>query len=84
MYASILGPDDHPNGYKTASVEAAGKVGKILGSRAAANGISSVAWSRPGKYHGKIKAFIDNVRASGIQTFQSYPQGTPPKPKTRN
>jgi hypothetical protein len=84
LRSAILGPDDHPRAYKTASVAAAETVGKMFGVRARARGIEAVTWSRPGRYHGKIKGFIDNVRASGIQTLQAHPRESPPKPAVNN
>ena len=62
-------------------MKAAGVVGETLAKRANALGVKVVQWSRPGKYHGKIKAFIDAVRDGGIQTLKSYPMNTSPGPK---
>lgn len=82
---TILGPDDHPGGYKTGSVAAAGVVGTFFGDRARASGVETVTWVRPGKYHGKIKAFIDNVRAAGVKTMRAYPDDMPAtKAATKN
>lgn len=83
--SAILGPQDHPNGYKTGTVAAAGVVGTFFGNRARENGVQTVTWVRPGKYHGKIKAFIDNVRAAGVKTVRAYPDDMPAtKSTTRN
>jgi hypothetical protein len=81
---AILGPDDHPRGYKTSTVAAAETVGTIFGQRAKDQGVEFVTWIRPGRYHGKIKAFIDNVRAAGIRTLQAHPELSPPKPMVNN
>jgi hypothetical protein len=81
---AILGPDDHPRGYRTSTVAAAETIGTIFGQRAKAHGVECVTWVRPGRYHGKIKAFIDNVRAAGIRTLQAHPKLSPAKPAVNN
>lgn len=75
--SAILSPEDHEQGYKTSTVAAAAVVGTMFGDRARAKGIEAVTWVRPGRYHGKIKAFIDGVRDAGIKTVQAYPEGMP-------
>jgi len=74
----------HYAGYATANVHAAQKVGDIFGKRAAQHGIDTVYWRAPGKYHGKIKAFIDAVRSNGITTLKPAPINTPPVPDILN
>lgn len=81
---AILGPDDHERSYKTSSVAAAKVVGGMFGERARAAGVETVTWVRPGRYHGKIKAFIDEVRESGIRTVKAYPDGMPGAPRGGN
>ncbi|KAF6000638.1 hypothetical protein F1559_000384 [Cyanidiococcus yangmingshanensis] len=54
-------------GYQTASVEAARRVGVILGRRARAAGVRQVQWTSPGRFHGKIRAFYEAFRSSGIE-----------------
>lgn len=56
----------------------------MFGERAKAAGVKHVSWARPGRYHGKIKAFIDNVRACGVSTLKPYPLGSGDKPDTKN
>lgn len=74
----------HYAGYATANVAAAERVGDIFGKRAAEAGIETVYWRAPGKYHGKIKAFIDAVRTHGITTLKAAPVNTPPVPDILN
>ncbi len=48
--------------------EGAEKVGKLLGERLKAAGVESVVFDRAGyKYHGRVKALADAIRAEGIQ-----------------
>jgi LSU ribosomal protein L18P len=50
------------------NVEAATRVGRIIGERAKAAGIDAVAFDRSGyRYHGKIKALADAAREAGLQ-----------------
>ncbi|ERN02182.1 hypothetical protein AMTRI_Chr02g223060 [Amborella trichopoda] len=53
----------------TRDVEAAAKIGKILGDRLLLKDIPAVTVYLKGeqKYHGKIKAIIDSLRDSGIK-----------------
>ena len=62
-------------------MKAAGIIGQTLAERANKIGLSSVQWKRPGRYHGKIKAFIDAVRDGGIATLKANPPGTIPGPE---
>ncbi|HNV04685.1 MAG TPA: 50S ribosomal protein L18 [Petrotogaceae bacterium] len=53
---------------KTWTVEASKIVGKLIGERAKAKGISKVAFDRAGyKYHGRIKALADSAREAGLE-----------------
>jgi large subunit ribosomal protein L18 len=55
-------------GGATATVDAAKNVGKLLGERAKAAGISSVVFDRGGfKYHGRIAAIADGAREAGLE-----------------
>ncbi len=50
---------------KTAKAEV---VGKVLGERALAHGISAVVFDRGGfLYHGRVKALADGARGAGLQ-----------------
>ncbi len=50
------------------SCEASVAVGKALGERAKAAGVSAVCFDRGSfKYHGRVAAFADAVRETGIQ-----------------
>ena len=49
-------------------VALAERIGKILGERAAKQKIESVVFDRNGyAYHGRVKAFADGARASGLK-----------------
>ncbi|RMH89521.1 50S ribosomal protein L18 [Lysobacter pythonis] len=50
------------------NVEAAAKVGRLIGERAKAAGVEAVAFDRSGyRYHGRIKALADAAREAGLQ-----------------
>ena len=53
----------------TRDVAAAAKIGKILGERLLQKNIPAVSifLKREQKYHGKIKAVIDSMRAAGVK-----------------
>jgi large subunit ribosomal protein L18 len=52
----------------TATVEAAKKVGKLVGERAKAAGIDTVVLDRGGfKYHGRVAGVADAARDAGIK-----------------
>lgn len=85
MRKSIAGDQvAHIAGYATANVAAAERVGNLFGERAVKKGVDAVYWRAPGKYHGKIKAFIDAVRSNGIRTLRAPPENTPPLPEITN
>lgn len=51
-----------------ANKDAATKVGKMIGERAAKAGIKEVVFDRGGyKYHGRVKALADAAREAGLQ-----------------
>jgi large subunit ribosomal protein L18 len=53
---------------KTWNIDAAKKVGELIGKRAKEKGISKIAFDRAGyKYHGRIKALADSARESGLE-----------------
>ncbi len=55
----------HPNGGNSA---AAAAVGKIIGEKARALGISEVCFDRRGRrFHGRIKALADAAREAGLK-----------------
>lgn len=70
-----------PGRYASSTVEAASVVGAVLGERAKQRGIENVYWRRPGKYHGKIKAFVDAFRECGIKTCTPPPDAMPRAPQ---
>jgi large subunit ribosomal protein L18 len=52
----------------TDNVEAAAKVGKVIGEKAVAAGIEAVVFDRGGfVYHGKIQALADAAREAGLK-----------------
>lgn len=52
----------------TGNIEAASAVGKVLAEKALAAGVESVAFDRSGfRYHGRVKAFADAARESGLK-----------------
>lgn len=53
---------------KTLSVATAAGVGKLLGERASAAGISEVVFDRGGyPFHGRVKALAESARESGLK-----------------
>ena len=54
-------------GGATATVAAAKQVGKLVGERAKAAGITAVVFDRGGfKYHGRVAAVADGAREAGL------------------
>ena len=52
----------------TATVDAAKNVGKVVGERAKAAGITTVVFDRGGfKYHGRVAAVADGAREAGLE-----------------
>ena len=52
----------------TNNVEAAAKVGEVIGKRAVEKGIKKVVFDRGGfLYHGKVKALADAAREAGLE-----------------
>ncbi|MGI9317772.1 MAG: 50S ribosomal protein L18 [bacterium] len=52
----------------TGNAEAAGAVGKVLAEKALSAGVEKVAFDRSGfRYHGRVKAFADAARESGLK-----------------
>lgn len=55
-------------GSATGNVDAAVKVGALIGERSKAAGVLKVAFDRSGyKYHGRVKALADAARESGLE-----------------
>ncbi|MGD8630172.1 MAG: 50S ribosomal protein L18 [Gammaproteobacteria bacterium] len=66
--ASTLDSDVRKNVEKTGGAAAATVVGKMIAERAAAAGVTRVAFDRSGfKYHGRVKALADAARESGLE-----------------
>lgn len=52
----------------SANVESASRLGKVLGEKAKAAGITQVVFDRNGRrYHGAVKAFADAAREAGLE-----------------
>lgn len=52
----------------TGNIEAAVAIGKAVGERATAKGITEVAFDRSGfQYHGRVKALADAAREAGLK-----------------
>jgi len=52
----------------TATVDAARNVGKLVGDRAKAAGITTVVFDRGGfRYHGRVAAVADGAREAGLE-----------------
>ena len=50
------------------NIEAASKVGRLIGERAKAAGVEAIAFDRSGyRYHGRIKALADAAREAGLK-----------------
>lgn len=82
IYAQIIAPDKTrvvasastlEKGIKgslkfTGNKEAAAVVGKAIAEKAAAAGVTKVAFDRSGfKYHGRVKALADAAREAGLE-----------------
>jgi large subunit ribosomal protein L18 len=64
--ASTTEPDVGSRGGST--VDAAKSVGKVVGERAKAAGISSVVFDRGGfKFHGRVAGLADGAREAGLE-----------------
>ena len=49
------------------NMDAASKVGKLIGERALEKGINKVAFDRSGyKFHGRVKALAEAAREAGL------------------
>ena len=56
------------NKLKGGKSQKAGEVGKVIAERAKAAGINEVVFDRGGyKYHGRVKALADGLRAGGLK-----------------
>lgn len=66
--ASTLQADVKDGLQYTDNVEAAAKVGKVIGEKAVQAGIKNVVFDRGGfLYHGKIQALADAAREAGLE-----------------
>ena len=66
--ASTLDSDVRKTVEKTGGATAATVVGRMIAERAAAAGVTRVAFDRSGfKYHGRVKALADAARESGLE-----------------
>ena len=52
----------------TGNIEAAKKVGELIGKRAKTKGIDNIVFDRNGfLYHGRVKALAENAREAGLK-----------------
>ena len=66
--ASTLDPEFKATGKIGSNKEAAELVGKLVGERALAKGVTEVTFDRGGHlYHGRVKALADGARAAGLK-----------------
>ena len=66
--ASTAGKDITGHEGHRGNIDAAGKLGEIIGKRAADKGIKQVVFDRGGNiYHGRIKALADGARKAGLE-----------------
>lgn len=66
--ASTLDPEVRGAGGGTGTVEAARRVGELVGRRALAQGIQRVVFDRGGYvYHGRVAAVAEGARTAGLQ-----------------
>lgn len=66
--ASSLEKDNRDTMKTGATVEAAKKIGELIGRRAVEAGVSEVVFDRGGyMYHGRIKALADGAREGGLK-----------------
>ncbi len=66
--ASTVQKDLRASLKSTGNKEAAAAVGKAIAERAAAKGVTRVAFDRSGfRYHGRVKALADAAREAGLE-----------------
>ena len=66
--ASTLDKEVRESLKKTANIEAASFVGKVIAERAVKSGVSEVVFDRGGYiYHGRVKALADAARSAGLK-----------------
>ena len=60
--------DETLRGSGTGSIDAAARVGALVGERGKAAGVTQVAFDRSGyKYHGRVKALAEAAREAGLE-----------------
>jgi large subunit ribosomal protein L18 len=66
--ASTVQADVRAGLKKTGNIEAARAVGRAIGERARAAGVTEVAFDRAGfQYHGRVKALAEAAREAGLK-----------------
>lgn len=66
--ASTLDPEFRATGKIGSNVEAAEKIGELVGKRAVEKGVTEVTFDRGGRlYHGRVKALADGARSAGLK-----------------
>lgn len=67
LSASTVEPEVRKQLKSTGNAEAARHVGKLIGERALAQGITKVVFDRGGNlYHGRVKALAEGAREAGL------------------
>lgn len=65
---TLVSASDFESKTKKNNIETATKVGETLGEKLKKIGVEAVIFDRNGyKYHGKVKALADGIRAAGIK-----------------
>ncbi|MDP6375205.1 MAG: 50S ribosomal protein L18 [Pseudomonadales bacterium] len=60
--------DETLRGSGTGNIDAAARVGALVGERGKAAGVTQVAFDRSGyKYHGRVKALAEAAREAGLE-----------------
>ena len=68
LSCSTLEPDLKKDLKATWSIDAAKKIGEIVAGKAKEKGIKRIVFDRGGnKYHGKVLAFAEAIRVSGLE-----------------
>ena len=66
--ASTLDAEFRATGKIGSNVEAAEKIGELVGKRAVEKGVTEVTFDRGGRlYHGRVKALADGARSAGLK-----------------
>ncbi len=60
--------ESRPDAGYGGNIQAAARVGKLIGERAKENGVTKIVFDRGGyRYHGRVKALADAARKAGLE-----------------